>query len=312
METVNKQVITAKPDRSTERRKSHFKPPVKRLMLPSIIFVALVTQIPFLITLYFSLHQWNLMRPDLGRAFAGFANYKQLLTSASTWSVIQNTFVLTVGALLLCLMMGMAFALLLNRNFFAKGLVRTMLITPFFIMPTVTGVIWKNMILDPNFGFLAYLSQQLGAGPVEWLTHHPLLTIMMMIAWQWTPFFLLVLLAGLQSVPEDAIEASMLDGAGKAGQFIHVTLPHLLRYIEVASLLGIIFIMQEFGLIYVTTSGGPGYASTNLTFQVYRTGFQGWDIGGASAVGVIIVVLSVLMMTLLFKFLRRTFQGELS
>lgn len=297
---------------SSEIKRKSKKPPVKRLLLPAIVYVAVVTQIPFLVTIVFSLRNWNLMRPDLGSTFTGIGNFVKLLTEASTWMVIQNTFVLTIGALVLCLVFGMGFALLLNRDFVGKGLVRTLLITPFFIMPTVTGIIWKTMILDPNFGLLAYISQLIGAHPVEWLTHHPLTTIMMMIAWQWIPFFLLVLLAGLQSVPEDAMEASLLDGANRVQQFFHVTLPHLLRFIEIAVLLGTIFIMQEFGLIYVTTSGGPGFASTNLTFLVYRTGFQGWDIGGASAVGVLIVVLTVAMMTMLFRFLRRTFKGELS
>lgn len=288
------------------------KPPTKRLLLPAVLFTAVVTQIPFLITIFYSFKKWNLMRPDLGNAFTGFSNFAKLLSSPSTWLVLQNTFLLTVGALAACLILGMSFALLLNRDFVGKGIVRTLLISPFFIMPTVTGIIWKNMILDPNFGFLAYFARLVGTQPVEWLTHHPLLTIMIMIAWQWTPFFLLVLLAGLQSVPADTMEAALIDGAGKGQQFVHVTLPHLLRFIEISLLMGTIFILQEFGLIYVTTSGGPGYASTNMTFLVYRTGFQGWDVGGASAVGVIIVILTVIMMTILFKFLRKTFKGELS
>lgn len=296
----------------TRAPRRRIKPPTKRLLLPAVLFTAVVTQIPFLITIFYSFKKWNLMRPDLGNDFTGFSNFGKLLTSSSTWLVVQNTFLLTVGALAVCLLFGMTFALLLNRDFIGKGIVRTLLISPFFIMPTVTGIIWKNMILDPNFGFLAYFSRLFGAQPVEWLTHHPLLTIMVMIAWQWTPFFLLVLLAGLQSVPADTMEAALIDGASKSQQFLHVTLPHLMRFIEISLLMGTIFILQEFGLIYVTTSGGPGYASTNLTFLVYRTGFQGWDVGGASAVGVIIVILTIIMLMILFKFLRKTFKGELS
>lgn len=252
------------------------------------------------------------MRPDLGRTFAWFANFKNVLASANTWIAVSNTFALTIGALALCLIFGMFFAVLLNRDFFGKGIVRTLIISPFFMMPAVTGIVWKTMILDPNYGLLAYISSIFGNEPIQWLTHYPLITIMLMIAWQWIPFFLLVLLAGLQSVPQDAMEAALIDGANKVQQFIHVTIPHLMRFIEVSVLLGTIFILQEFGLIYVTTSGGPGYASTNLTFLVYREGFQGWNVGTASSVGVIIVVLTIVMMTLLFKFLRKTFKGELS
>lgn len=280
--------------------------------MPAIIFVALITQIPFAITIYYSFHKWNLMRPDLGRSFTWFDNFKTVLTSVNTWTVILNTFALTIGALLLCFIFGLLLAILLNRDFFGKGLVRTLIITPFFMMPAVTGIIWKTMILDPNYGLTAYIATSLGMEPIQWLTHYPLLTIMLMIAWQWIPFFLLVLLAGLQSVPADAMEAALIDGANRVQQFFHVTLPHLLRFIEVSVLLGTIFILQEFGLIYVTTSGGPGYASTNLTFLVYREGFIGWNVGTASGVGVMIVILTVIMMTILFKFLRKTFKGELS
>lgn len=284
----------------------------RKLLWPSIVFVAVITQIPFLITIYLSVQNWNLMRPDKGISFSGLSNFIHILAGAAFWEVLWNTCLLTVCGLGICLISGMVLALLLNRDFWAKGIVRTMFVSPFFIMPAVSGIVWKTVLLNPNFGFTAFLSSKLGLPPVDWFGQYPLATIIVVVAWQWIPFFMLVLLAGLQSVAPELMEAALLDGATRFQQFLHVTIPHLLRYIEVAMLLGLIFIMQTFGEIYVTTSGGPGYASTNLPFYLYRVGFQAWDVGGASAIGVVIVILTTLFMTFLFKFMRRTFGGELS
>jgi sorbitol/mannitol transport system permease protein len=312
MSTVEWSRAGMKSYSNTAKRKGGTEPLVRGLLWPSIVFVALITQIPFLVTIYLSVHDWNLMRPDKGIVFSGLSNFVHILGEAAFWEVLKNTFLITVLGLGLCLACGMGLALLLNREFFAKGIIRTMFVSPFFIMPAVSGIVWKTVILNPNFGFSAYLLAKLGLPSVDWLGQYPLETIIFVVAWQWIPFFMLVLLAGLQSVSHDLMEASLLDGATRIQQFFYVTIPHLLRYIEVASLLGLIFIMQTFGEIYVTTSGGPGYASTNLPFYLYRIGFQGWDIGGASAVGVIIVILTTIFMTVLFKLLRRTFGGELS
>jgi sorbitol/mannitol transport system permease protein len=301
--------VSTSPNR---KRKALNQPPLKRLLLPSIIFLAVITQVPFVITLYYSLHEWNIMRPDQGIKFAGLSNFAKVLSEPAFYQVLKNTFLLTISVLIICFVCGLLLALLMNRNFFAKGLVRTMFVSPFFVMPTVSAIIWKTMVYNPNFGFSAYFANLLGTKPVDWLSQHPLLAIILIVSWQWIPFFMLILLAGLQSLPVELIEASQLDGANKIQQFFNVTIPHLVRYIEVVVLLGLMFILQVFGEIYVTTSGGPGYSSTNLSFFVYRIGFQSWNVGEATAVGVITVILTIIMMTLMIKVLRRTFKGELS
>ncbi|WP_332698311.1 carbohydrate ABC transporter permease [Halalkalibacter lacteus] len=295
-----------------KKEKKNHEYPIKRLLLPSIIFVAVVTQIPFLLTIYYSLHSWNLMRPDRGITFTGLSNYTKILTEPVFWTVLGNSFVLTAGSLLICLVLGMAFALLMNRDFFGKGIVRTMLVSPFFVMPTVSAIIWKTMILNPNFGFAAYFANLLGMTPVDFLAHYPLQTIIFVVSWMWIPFFMLILLAGLQSLPGELLEASQLDGANIVQQFFYVIIPHLLRYFEVVILLGLMFILQVFGEIFVTTSGGPGFASTNLPFYTYRVGFQSWDIGGAAAVGVITAILTIIIMTFLFFIIRRISREEQS
>lgn len=287
-------------------------PPVKRLIWPGAIFVALMTQIPLIVTIYYSLQEWNILRPEKGINFVGLSNFVDVITSADSLNVLLNTFILTMSSMILCLILGMTFALLLNRPFFAKGLVRTMIVSPFFVMPAVAGIVWKTMVFNPSFGFTNYFANILGDQPVEWLSNYPLIAIIMIITWQWSPFFMLVLLAGLQSLPDDQLEASQLDGASKIQQFFYVVVPHLLGYLEVVTMLGLIFILQIFGQIYVTTSGGPGYASTNMNFLTYRRAFQNWDIGQASAVGIIAVIITIIVMLLLFTVLRRRFKEELT
>jgi len=274
--------------------------------------VAIMTQIPFIVTIYYSLQNWNILRPALGRHFVGLSNFLTVFTSSDFLGVLLNTFILTITSMILCLILGLSFALLMNRNFFAKGLVRTMFVSPFFIMPAVAGIVWKTLVYNPSFGMTSYMAHVFGTQPVEWLSGHPLTAIIIIVTWQWSPFFMLVLLAGLQSLPSDQLEASELDGASKWQQLYYVILPHLMRYFEVVTMLGLIFILQIFGQIYVTTSGGPGYASTNMNFLTYRRAFQDWNIGLASSVGVIAVILKIIVMMLLFTVLRRRFKEELS
>lgn len=252
------------------------------------------------------------MRPDLGTQFTGIDNFRKILHDPTFYQVLGNTLFMTLAALVLCLVLGLLLALLMNRNFFGKGIVRVLFVSPFFIMPAAAGIMWKTLLLNPSFGYTAYIANLFGTTPVDWLAHHPLETIIIIVSWLWTPFFMLVLLAGLQSLPPDLVEAAQMDGANKAQQFRYVVIPHLLTYIEVVVMLGLIFILQIFAEIFVTTNGGPGYASTNLAFLTYRKGFQSWNVGEATAVGVITVIITIAFMMLLFTFLRRRFREELS
>jgi sorbitol/mannitol transport system permease protein len=179
-------------------------------------------------------------------------------------------------------------------------------------MPAVSGVLWKNMIFNPMFGLLAWTLKAVGLPAVDLAANHPLWLVIFIVTWEWTPFFMLVLLAGLQSVPDEIMESSNLDGANRIQQFFYLIIPHLMRYIEVAVFLGLVFILSTFGEIYVATQGGPGYASTNLTFYVYRQQIQGSQYGLASAIAVIIVILTVAVMTFLFRQLRKSFKGGLA
>jgi sorbitol/mannitol transport system permease protein len=268
----------------------------RRLFLsPALIVVALVTQIAFLATIVLSLLSWNLVRPDLGTHFVGLSNYTNLLSDETFRTALINTVTLTVGVLVAGMVIGLLLALLLNRSFPLRPLVRTLLITPFFVMPVATGEIWRNMLLNPVFGLVAWLIQTAGFTPPDLLGTHPLFSVGVMLTWEWFPFFMLILLGGLQSLPEDLIEAAHIDGAGPFSIFRYITIPHLQRYIALASLFGLIYLLGIFGEIFVATQGGPGDASTTLPFLIYRTAFSNWDIGAASALGVIAVIITIII-----------------
>jgi sorbitol/mannitol transport system permease protein len=273
----------------------------RSLLYPAIVVVAIITQIPFLYTLYLSAQSWNIIRPDLGRRFVGLGNYAREIFSAEFGTIMLQTLALTAMALVMCCLVGLALALLLNRDFFARGLVQTLLVTPFFIMPTVTGLIWKNELFSPNFGLVTWFVGLFGIEGFNPMAQAPLLMVSTMVAWQWEPLSMLVLLAGLAAIPEEEKEAAQLDGCGRFGIFRYVELPHLLPYYRMVILLGSIFILQVFGEIYVGTAGGPGTSSMNLQYLTFQTGLVGWQVGAASAIGVASLVLTLIILTGLLR-----------
>ncbi len=273
----------------------------RTLLYPGLVVVGIITQVPFLLTIYLSFQSWTLIRPDLGRQFIGFGNYAQQIFSGEFGVILVQTLILSFLALALCCLVGLGLALLLNRDFYGKSLIQTLLVTPFFIMPTVTGLIWKNELFNPSFGLVTYFANLVGVNNFDPMAHYPLIMIATMVAWEWEPLFMLVLLAGLQAISEDEIEAAQLDGCNRIRIFRYIELPHLLPYYRVVILLGSLFILQIFGEIYVSTAGGPGNSSMNLPYLVYQTGLVGWQVGAASAIGVATLIITLLILTLLLR-----------
>ena len=273
----------------------------RTLLYPTLIVVAIITQIPFLLTIYLSFQAWNLTRPDLGRLFNGVGNYTQEVLSAQFGVILLQTLAITAISLVICCAVGLVLALLLNRDFFGKGLVQTLLVTPFFVMPVVTGLIWKNELFSPNFGILTWLAGVVGIEGFNPMANHALFMVSTMIAWQWEPLFMLVLLAGLQAIPEEEKEAARLDGCSRFMVFRFIELPYLLPYYRMVILLGTIFILQAFGEIYVGTAGGPGTSSMNLQYLTYDTAVVGTQVGAASAIGVGTLVITLVILTGLMR-----------
>jgi len=259
----------------------------RTLLYPTLIVVAIITQIPFLLTIYLSFQSWNLTRPDLGRLFNGVGNYSVEVISAEFGTILLQTLTITAISLVICCLVGLALALLLNRDFFGKGLVQTLLVTPFFVMPVVTGLIWKNELFSPNFGILTWLAGVVGIEGFNPMANQAL--------------FMLVLLAGLQAIPEEEKEAARLDGCSRFMVFRFIELPYLFPYYRMVILLGTIFILQAFGEIYVGTAGGPGTSSMNLQYLTYDTAVVGTQVGAASAIGVATLVITLVILTTLMR-----------
>lgn len=280
---------------------------IRRLLpIPAIIFMIIVTQIPLLFTLRYSLERWNLLQPQR-RKFLGLDHYIDILQDLDSdfGTILWNTLVITFSVVVVTLVVGMILALLLNREFPGRNVVRTMLITPFLIMPTVSAVLWKNVLFNPAFGLFASFADLLGLARPDMLAQAPMFSVIIIIVWQWTPFMMLILLAGLQSLSNDQIEAAQIDGAGPVVLFRSIVLPHLQRYIELAVLMETLFILSVFGVIFVTTSGGPGIQTTNLSFGIYKEAFERWDIGESSAMGIYAIILANIVVMLFVRVLRR-------
>ena len=267
---------------------------------PSIIVLFVWMIVPLALTLYFSVQRYNLQHPERA-GFVWFRNYYFFLTDPAFGQAIGNTLILVVGVLLITVVGGVLLALLLDQPIWGQGIVRLLVIAPFFVMPTVSALVWKNMLMHPQYGILAWLWTSLGAKPVAWLTDYPLFSVVVITAWEWLPFATLILLTALQSLDEDQKEASEMDGANFVNRFIYIILPHLARAITVVILIETIFLLGIFAEIYVTTQGGPGNASTNLPFLVYVQALLNFDVGGASAGGVVAVILANIVAIFLIR-----------
>ncbi|MFF2886363.1 carbohydrate ABC transporter permease [Paenibacillus sp. NPDC057967] len=277
----------------------------KLLILPALIVVGIVTQIPFILTIIYSFISWNVKRPDLGIHFAGFSNYKKILTDGQFYQVILNSLLIVVVGLTICTVLGILFGLMLNREFKGVNLLRTLFVIPYFVMEAVVGIIWKTLMLNPSLGLNYYISNALGLEPIDFFGKYALLTIMLLIIWQWTPFFFLIIMSGLQNMPSEILESARIDGATGWKLLLHIQLPLIRDHINVAMTLGLINILKVFGLIYVTTSGGPGSSSSNLPYYSYKALFYDWNVGTAAAIAVVTVALTLIVVQRFYGFMNK-------
>lgn len=283
-------------------------------LLPALLFTIAATQLPFLVTIVVSFMDWRALRPD-ERGFTGFDNYVQVFTNPSIRGAVVTTIVLTATVVLVSLVLGMLIALLLDRQFLGRGIVRTMMIAPFLVVPVAAALLWKHGILNPSYGLLngvlTWVWGLFGSDSppqVAWLQDFPLLSIELSLIWQWTPFMMLILLAGLQSKPGDVVEAARMDGAGAWQIFRYITFPHLRRYLELGGLLGAIYVVQAFDSVFIMTAGALGTA--NLPYTIYATFFQQQNYGLASAQGVVVVIGTIIVATFALRTVSSLFDEE--
>ncbi|MBV8565701.1 MAG: sugar ABC transporter permease [Methylobacteriaceae bacterium] len=261
------------------------------LIWPSVGVLLIWMIIPLALTLWFSIRNYKLDDPSI-TGFAGLGNYSYLLTDPSLTTALLNTLLLVGGVLIATVVFGTLFAVLFDQDFWGKGVARLLVIAPFFVMPTVAALVWKNLLMDPVNGLFAFITRSLGLGAITWFSDMPLFSIGIIVAWQWIPFATLILLTAMQSLDREQIEAARMDGAKAVSRFIHIIVPHLGRPITVVVMIETIFLLSVFAEILVTTSGGPGDASTNLTYLIYKNALLDFDVGLGSAGGVIAIVLA--------------------
>ena len=263
----------------------------RAMLVPSVAILFVWMIVPLVLTLWYSFQTYNLLNP-INSGFAGFSNYTYFLSDPSFFQAFANTLILTLSVLAITVVGGIILGLLLDQAIYGQGIVRILVISPFFIMPTVSALVWKNMMMDPNYGIFAFLATRIGLEPIAWLQNYPLFSVILIVSWQWLPFATLILLTALQSLDEEQKEAAGMDGANFIRLFFYIVLPHLARAITVVILIETIFLLSVFAEILVTTGGGPGYASTNIAYLVYHQALLEYDVGGASAGGVVAVILA--------------------
>lgn len=279
----------------------------RAMMAPSVILLFVWMAVPLAATLYYSFQNYSLLNPVI--SFAGWDNYYYFVTDPAFGAAVVNTILLVGGVLLISVVGGLFLALLIDQPIFGQGIVRILVISPFFVMPTVAALVWKNMLMNPTYGIFAWITKSLGLGAIDFFADIPLLSIIMIVSWQWLPFATLILLTALQSLDGEQLEAAEMDGAGAIDRFIHLVLPHLSRAITVVILIETIFLLGVFAEILVTTNGGPGTASTNLPFLVYTQALLNFDVGSASAGGIIAIIVANIVAFFLMRIIGKNLEG---
>jgi len=278
------------------------------LIAPAVALLFVWMIVPLAMTIYFSLQYKNLLNPGEER-FAGLDNFVYFLTDPAFFTAIGNTLVLVGSVLLITIILGIFVALLMNMPIYGRNIVRLMVIAPFFVMPTVSALVWKNLLMHPVSGLFAWIMTSIGLQPIDWFTNYPMLSVILIVAWQWLPFASLILLTALQSLDEEQKEAAERDGAGAVSTFFYITLPHLARPITVVVLIETIFLLTVFAEIFVTTGGGPGLQTTNLAFLIYQAALLQFDVGSASAGGLVAVVIANIVAFFLVRIVGRNLEA---
>lgn len=279
----------------------------RAMLAPAVILLLIWMIVPLAATIYYSFQNYSLLNPVT--SFAGWGNYYYFVTDPAFTSAVINTLLLVGGVLLISVVGGILIALLIDQPIFGQGIVRILVISPFFVMPTVAALVWKNMMMNPIYGIFAWLATLIGVKPIDFFAEIPLLSVIIIVAWQWLPFATLILLTALQSLDGEQTEAAKMDGAGAFSRFIYLTLPHLSRAITVVILIETIFLLSVFAEILVTTNGGPGTATTNLPFLVYTQALLSYDVGVASAGGVIAIIVANIVAFFLMRIVGKNLEA---
>ena len=276
----------------------HSRSAARLMMAPAVILLLGWMLVPLIMTLYFSFKKYLPLRGgDLG--WAGFDNYIRFVTSSAFWPSVLTTLWIVGGVLIITIVLGVLLAILLDQPMWGQGIVRILVIAPFFVMPTVSALVWKNMFMDPVNGLFAHLWKFFGAEPIVWLSDASVFSIILIVSWQWLPFATLILLTAIQSLDSEQLEAAEMDGAPPLKRFSYIILPHLGRAITVVVLIQTIFLLAVFAEIFVTTGGAFG--TRTLTYLIYQRVLESQNVGLGSAGGVYAIILANIVAIFLMR-----------
>ncbi len=277
---------------------AHSKSAARIMIAPAVFLLLVWMLVPLCMTLYFSFSDYRPLR-GIFEPWVGFENYVRFFSSSSFLKSVFTTLWMVGGVLSITIIGGVLMALLLDRPIFGQGVVRMLVIAPFFIMPTVSALVWKNMFFNVDNGLFSYLYKWLGMQPYDFLSQAPIFSIVIIVAWQWLPFATLILLTAVQSLDSEQLEAAEMDGAPALSRFRFIILPHLSRAITVVILIQTIFLLSIFAEIFVTTNGAFG--TRTLTYLVYQRVLESQNVGLGSAGGIIAVILANIVAIFLMR-----------
>jgi len=287
---------------------------VRRLQRASLALPAAALLIPFVLIvtiggIWIATHGENLLEPGSGDTFVGLDNFKQGLSDPTLRASVGVTVVYVLAAVVAEAALGVAVALLMWKHFWGKGIVRSLVLIPMVLTPVVAGLTWR-LLMDPTAGTLNYLLGLVGLGSNHAFLADPSTALAAVIAvdiWQNTPYVVIIVLAGLESLPREPFEAADLDGAQGWKRLRHVTLPLLGPVVSIVVLLRAIDAVKTFALTQTMTKGGPGTSTLAISNYVYRVGFETFEIGYSSTLG---LVTSAALVVLIFPFARRLLSGD--
>lgn len=268
------------------------------MMAPAVILLLGWMLVPLIMTLWFSFRTYLPLRGG-DQGWTGFDNYVRFVSSSAFWPAVQTTLVIVLGVLVITVCLGILLAILLDQPMWGQGVVRILVIAPFFVMPTVSALVWKNMFMDPVNGLLAHLWRFFGADPISWLSDASLQSIIMIVSWQWLPFATLILLTAIQSLDSEQLEAAEMDGAPVLKRFAFIVLPHLSRAITIVILIQTIFLLAIFAEIFVTTGGAFG--TRTLSYLIFQRVLESQNVGLGSAGGVYAIILANIVAIFLMR-----------
>ena len=268
------------------------------MMAPAVILLLGWMLVPLTMTLWFSFRTYLPLRGG-DQGWTGFDNYVRFVTSSSFWPAVSTTLIIVTGVLAITIALGVLLAILLDQPMWGQGVVRILVIAPFFVMPTVSALVWKNIFMDPTNGLFAHLWRFFGADPVSWLSNAATPSIILIVSWQWLPFATLILLTAIQSLDSEQLEAAEMDGASPLARFFYITLPHLSRAITIVLLIQTIFLLAIFAEIFVTTGGAFG--TRTLSYLIFKRVLESQNIGLGSAGGVYAIILANIVAIFLMR-----------